>query len=122
MAERVEPVLNAILEQPGITACVAANDRMALLVRDHLLRKGMRISKDISVISFDDSKAATDNDLSSYSFAFAEIARKVLTYVLAPRPKHPVRDDSFVECEGLLIERGSSGIVRSGKIPEGMAG
>lgn len=117
MAERVEPLLDAILEHPDITACVAANDRMALLVRDHLIRKGVRIPKDMSVISFDDSKAATDNDLTSYSFAFAEIARKALAYILAPRPKHPGRDESLVECEGQLIERGSSGVVRGEKIP-----
>jgi DNA-binding LacI/PurR family transcriptional regulator len=114
MADRVEPVLNAALEEPGITACVAANDRMALLVRDHLVRKGLRVPKDMSVIGFDDSKAAVDNDIASYSFAFAEIARKVLGYVLDPRQKFQAREGMTVECEGQLIERGSSGPPRGG--------
>ncbi len=109
MAGRVESVLNAALEEPGITACVAANDRMALLVRDHLARKGLRVPKDMSVIGFDDSKAAVDNDITSYSFAFAEIARKVLGYVLDPRQKLHAREGGLVECEGQLVERGSSG-------------
>jgi DNA-binding LacI/PurR family transcriptional regulator len=113
MADRVEPVLNTMLEDSGITACVAANDRMALLVRDHLEKKGVRVPKDMSVIGFDDSKAATDNDLTSYSFAFSEIARKVLGYVLDPRQKQPGRESGLLECEGLLIDRASSGTAKA---------
>ncbi|HKP95819.1 MAG TPA: GntR family transcriptional regulator [Fibrobacteria bacterium] len=113
MAARVEPVLTAALQEPGLTACVGANDRMALLARDHLIKKGVRIPRDMSVIGFDDSKAATDNDLSSYSFAFSEIARKLLGHVLSPRQKAHSQEGNAVECEGLLIERGSSGHVRS---------
>lgn len=113
MAERTEPILTAMLEDPDVTACVAANDRMALLIRDHLERKGIRVPKDISVISFDDSKAATDNDLSSYSFALPDIARKVLAHVLSPRSKRPVQEEPQVECEGLLVDRGSSGPARN---------
>lgn len=113
MTERTEPILNSILDDPGVTACVAANDRMALLIRDHLERKGIRIPRDISVIGFDDSKSATDNDMSSYSFAFADVARKVLAHVLNSRPKRSAQEDSAVECEGFLVERGSSGAARN---------
>lgn len=120
IVERVESMLNTILEQPDITACVGANDRMALMIRDHLTRKGVRVPRDISIVGFDDSKAATDKDLTSYSFVFPDIARKVLTYVLAPRARKLVRDDNFVECEGLLLERGSSGVARKEEIPSGV--
>jgi hypothetical protein len=61
------------------------------------------------VIGFDDSKAANDNDITSYSFAFAEIARTVLAYILESRPKRGTPEGHGVECEGLLVERGSSG-------------
>ncbi|MDB5106598.1 MAG: HTH-type transcriptional regulator [Fibrobacteres bacterium] len=113
MAARVEPILTAALQEPGLTACLGANDRMALLARDHLVKKGVRIPRDMSVLGFDDSKAATDNDLSSYSFTFSEIARKVLTHVLSPRQRSQAHEGNAVECEGLLIERGSSGQARS---------
>jgi DNA-binding LacI/PurR family transcriptional regulator/DNA-binding transcriptional regulator YhcF (GntR family) len=109
MAARVEPILTAVVEEPGLTACVGANDRMALLARDHFIKKGVRIPRELSVVGFDDSKAATDNELSSYSFTFSEIARKILSYVLSPRQRMLVQDHNPVECEGLLIERGSSG-------------
>ncbi len=109
MASRAEPILNAILQEPGLTACVAANDRMALLINDHLARKGVRVPKDISVVSFDDSKAATDNDMTSYNFSFAEIARTVLAYALEPRLKNLRREGNPWECEGMLVERASSG-------------
>jgi DNA-binding LacI/PurR family transcriptional regulator/DNA-binding transcriptional regulator YhcF (GntR family) len=112
MAARVEPILNAALQEAGLTACVGANDRMALLAREHLAKKGIRIPKDMSVLGFDDSKAATDNDLTSYSFTFSEMARKILAYVLGPRQRTQQQDGDSVECEGLLIERGSSGQAR----------
>jgi DNA-binding LacI/PurR family transcriptional regulator len=112
MAARVEPILTAAMAEPGITACVGANDRMALLARDHMNKKGVRIPRDMSVLGFDDSKAATDNDLSSYSFTFSEIARKILSYVLSPRQRQQAQDGNAIECEGQLIERGSSGQAR----------
>jgi DNA-binding LacI/PurR family transcriptional regulator len=86
---------------------------MALLARDHFAKKGMRIPRDMSVVGFDDSKAATDNDLTSYSFAFPEIARKILAYLLSPRQRQQQQEGNAVECEGLLIERGSSGPART---------
>ncbi len=114
IAKLVEPLLASALEEPGITAWVAVNDRMALLARDHLTNKGVRIPKDMSVVGFDDSKAATDNDITSYSFAFAEIARKVLVSLLSPRRLYAGRDSDFTECDGLLIERGSTSPQRGG--------
>jgi DNA-binding LacI/PurR family transcriptional regulator/DNA-binding transcriptional regulator YhcF (GntR family) len=109
MAARVEPILSAAMQESGVTAYVGANDRMALLASDHLVKKGVRIPRDVSVIGFDDSKAATDNDLTSYSFTFAELARKILAYVLSPRQRLPQHESGAMECEGLLVERGSSG-------------
>ena len=48
---------HALLEQaPGITAVAAFNDRCAVGVMDTLLRAGLRVPEDISVIGYDDSR------------------------------------------------------------------
>ena len=110
MAARVESILNAAELEPKLTACVCANDRMALLAKDHFTKKNFRIPKDMSLIGFDDSKAAIDNDLTSYSFSFSDIARKALSLLLSPRQNVTESEKGSIECEGLLIERGSSGM------------
>jgi DNA-binding LacI/PurR family transcriptional regulator len=48
---------HALLEQaPHITAVVAFNDRCAVGVMDTLLRAGLRVPQDMSVIGYDDSR------------------------------------------------------------------
>lgn len=110
MAARVSTILTAAEMEPKLTACVCANDRMALLAKDHFVKRNFRIPKDMSILGFDDSKAAIDNDLTSYSFSFSDIARKSLSLLLSPRQSVAESEKGSIECEGLLIERGSSGI------------
>jgi DNA-binding FadR family transcriptional regulator len=98
----------ARLQAWGPTACVAANDVMALTAVQQLRRAGVRVPEDMVVVGFDDDKYAADNNLTSYNFNMAAIAESMLRFVLAPEKSGPADRDGSVECAGILIERGST--------------
>jgi DNA-binding LacI/PurR family transcriptional regulator/DNA-binding FadR family transcriptional regulator len=91
------------------TACVGANDVMAVTAIHSLRRAGIRVPDDMAFIGFDDDKYAADHNLTSYNFNMAFIAQAMLRYVLAPDKAAPAERDGSVECPGILIERASTG-------------
>jgi DNA-binding transcriptional regulator YhcF (GntR family) len=90
------------------TACVAANDVMAVTAMHLLKNRGVRIPGDLVLVGFDDDKYAADNNLSSFNFNMAHIAESMLRYVLAPERAPAADRNGAVECPGVLIERGST--------------
>ncbi len=92
----------------GATACVGANDVVALSAMHCLRKGGLRVPEDVAIVGFDDDKFAAGNDLTSYNFNMSGIATAMLRYVLNPEKAPQVGMDGAVECTGLIIERGST--------------
>lgn len=92
----------------GATACVAANDIMAITAMHRLRKQGVRIPEDLAFVSFDDDKHAVDNDLTSYNFNMGGNAESMLRFVLDPDKAAMADRDGSVECPGILFERGST--------------
>ena len=98
------------LNNPAITAWVCANDQMAFMAITFLNEPENSEMKDrIAIIGFDDEAKATEYNITSYNFAPASIAEKALGYIIYPR-QEIYRGETRIECEGLLIERGSTSL------------
>jgi DNA-binding LacI/PurR family transcriptional regulator/DNA-binding transcriptional regulator YhcF (GntR family) len=110
-ASRMDQLLREPVERMldwGPSACVAASDSMALIAMHHLRKAGVAIPDAISFVGFNDDKYASENDLSSYNFNMAVIARTMLRYVLDPEKAGRADRGGVVDCAGSLVERKSS--------------
>jgi DNA-binding LacI/PurR family transcriptional regulator/DNA-binding transcriptional regulator YhcF (GntR family) len=92
----------------GATACIASNDAMAIFAIHELRKHGIKVPEDIAIVGFDDDKYAAANNLTSYNFNMGQIAGNMLHYLVAPEKAPPADENGVFECQGLLIERGSS--------------
>lgn len=87
------------------TAIVTWNDECALACRDALRARGMRIPEDLSLISFDDTIAASTEDIASYNFNSDRLLQQMLDWVLWPNYYRSVGMPGPVA--GYVAQRGS---------------
>ncbi len=100
------PALSRILADPSITACVCANDKLALIAQDYFSRMKIGVPKDISICGFDNSPESRIHRISSFDMNFGGMGRA------APRHLAFRRDQaSFVTrtIPGRLVIRDSLG-------------
>jgi DNA-binding LacI/PurR family transcriptional regulator len=92
------------------TAVVAFNDRVAIGLRDGLLRAGVRVPADVSVVGYDDSPMARLGtiDLTSVSQEPQALARATVERIAAALQREPV-DTGDVVVNPRLVVRSSSG-------------
>jgi DNA-binding LacI/PurR family transcriptional regulator/DNA-binding transcriptional regulator YhcF (GntR family) len=107
MAIQIGPLLDRLAKDKTITACIAANDDMALAGMEYLQRIGMVIPGRISLIGVDDSLRATHFGLTSYNFNFPLIAQRIVAFIRNPQLREFV-GKPVLECEGLIVERDST--------------
>ncbi len=102
------PMLEEAIKQPEITAWVMVNDFLASIARDFLKEKKVRVPADLSLISFDDSREALRNNLSSYNFNPSAVVASLLGFVLNRKPY----SQSDVNVAGFIVDRGSIAVAR----------
>jgi DNA-binding transcriptional regulator YhcF (GntR family) len=105
---RMVPVFKQALENRAITAWVTANDYAATLALDFLKENGVRVPEDLSIISFDNTLDAMENQLTSYDFNPNGIVSIMLRYALRPSSVSPPRGRQVIEADGTIIERRST--------------
>jgi DNA-binding LacI/PurR family transcriptional regulator/DNA-binding transcriptional regulator YhcF (GntR family) len=98
----------AALHRPEITAWVCANDHIATAALDFLRSRNCKVPEKISLVAFDDSWLAFENDLTSYNFDFAKMARLAYSFIINPRNRFFSENWPAIENQGLVIERGST--------------
>ncbi|MBD3216615.1 MAG: hypothetical protein GF311_28630 [Candidatus Lokiarchaeota archaeon] len=103
--KQVDRLFEKALQQPEITAWVAANDEVALWALDLLAEKGVRVPKEISVMGFDDRTEALQERLTSYNFNFRAIIPAMIDFVLRKERSLAHRMRKPLEIEGTIIER-----------------
>lgn len=104
LARRLEPQWEKASES-GATAWVGASDVVAALSRRWLVRHGRDVPGSVSLCGFDDTGLAMREDLTSYRFDAAALARSVVRHLLASRPGSGMRRSH----PGRLVVRGSTG-------------
>jgi DNA-binding LacI/PurR family transcriptional regulator len=92
-----------------ISALVAANDHTAIPVLHYLAEKGLSVPRDISAVSFDDTQAASQYNLTSYNFMFSGMARNAFSFIIYPSSRFYRSSWPRLEYEGIIVERESSG-------------
>jgi DNA-binding transcriptional regulator YhcF (GntR family) len=105
---RMVPLFRKALENKTITAWVTANDYTATLALDYLKENKIRVPEDLSIISFDNTLDAMENQLTSYDFNLNGIVSIILRYALRPSSVSSSRHKAVIEAEGTIIERRST--------------
>jgi Periplasmic binding protein-like domain/Bacterial regulatory proteins, gntR family len=112
---RMIPLFRRALENGRITAWVMANDYTATLALDFLKKNSVRVPEKLSVISFDNTLDAMENQLTSYDFNLNGIVSIMLRYALRPSSVASPSGKIAVEAEGAIIERRSTAQNAAGK-------
>lgn len=101
------PRLEAALES-GSTLWIAGSDLIALWCLQWLKSRGLKVPRDLHLASFDDTRDATRQGLSSLRFDVQSMARAMVRQVLSSRRHHP----AVTRYSGFVVERESTGRVR----------
>jgi len=107
MAMHLQPLLEAMLREKGMTACIAANDDMALVAMEYLQKQGRRIPEDLSIIGLDDSIKAAHFGVTSYNFNFPALAQRMMAFIRNPKLRE-YNGRMVLESEGSIMDRGST--------------
>ncbi|MBD3242924.1 MAG: GntR family transcriptional regulator [Chitinivibrionales bacterium] len=106
----IAPLVRAVLADEGVTAVVCATDKQALSVRRLLEDRGVRIPRDLSLVSFDDGPDALVANMTSYNFNCPAAVARLTDYVIAPGSyAGNRRTDLMRGIDGFVRVRGSSG-------------
>lgn len=109
LLRRLAPCVDALLERPDVTAWVCSRDAVALAALDHLRhRRRAVVPSCVSLVGFDNSRAAFEANLTSYSFNVQGVAAAMVDHVLQPRRVRARLRGGIDAVAGFVVERGST--------------
>ncbi len=109
LLRRLAPCVDALLGRPEVTAWVCSRDAVALAVLDHVrhCRRAVVPSR-VSLLGFDDSRAAFEANLTSYSFNVQGVAAAMVDHVLQPQRVRARLRGEPAAVDGFVVKRGST--------------
>jgi DNA-binding GntR family transcriptional regulator len=110
----LRPLFEKALSSSESTAWICANDATAFVALAFLQARNIKVPDDISVVGFDNTPVdALQQRLTSFDFNALGFINRMLNFIFRPpKPRGPYRH-ATIEVEGMIIERGSTGRVRS---------
>jgi DNA-binding LacI/PurR family transcriptional regulator len=103
---RLIPQMKALLSDKRIGVWVCANDTTASIALAFLRSQGIKVPREMSLVSFDNRLHSVAADLTTFDFRIDRAASMALGYLLYPDAK-PYRHLLHVEVPGSVIIRGS---------------
>ncbi len=107
------PLFGDALSDRRLSAWVCSIDYIALFALSFILRQGLRVPRDISLIGFDDLPDSRARALSTYRFDTPTLAHNAVAHVLSPSYGPLVRGGSSCEIGGMVVERSTTGPART---------
>ncbi|MBD3322108.1 MAG: GntR family transcriptional regulator [Chitinivibrionales bacterium] len=104
----LKPLFAQALNDRSITAWVCVNDQIALFALEFLEKNGLAASKDISIISFDDTFEAFRSNLTSYNFNIPNLIHLIMGYIVRGQTPAGVRKTIPLDTAGTIVERAST--------------
>jgi DNA-binding LacI/PurR family transcriptional regulator len=108
LRKRCTPLIRRALALPGVTAWVAYNDMLALLLLDVLKSEGIAVPGRLSVASFDDVPDAFNVGLTSYNFNVPAIVEAMVDHILGGPSSRHLKSQRIVEIPGYVVERSTT--------------
>jgi DNA-binding LacI/PurR family transcriptional regulator/DNA-binding transcriptional regulator YhcF (GntR family) len=105
LREKLLPFLDMVAANRRHTAWVCQNDFIALIALQYLAHKRIPVPETLSVMGFDDTRAARVEGLTSYNFNMSAFVQNMLEYILHI---NRFKDHSLkapMTFEGVIIER-----------------
>lgn len=101
----LEPVFEEALADRAITVWICVNDDVALHALHFLIRHGIKVPQDLSLVSFDDSRLAMHYRFSSYNFNVRGLVSELIDWLLHGNPE---RENGVVRrVPGFVHDRGT---------------
>jgi DNA-binding LacI/PurR family transcriptional regulator/DNA-binding transcriptional regulator YhcF (GntR family) len=109
-----QALMQRVLDLPGVTALLAPNDRYAVRYWQVLAELGVRIPRDLSMVSFDNLADLHPFPISSVDFGLATLGYKAFHLLLGDVPVQVAKGNHLMGiCQ--LVDRGSIGKPRQMK-------
>ncbi|MBD3419138.1 MAG: GntR family transcriptional regulator [Chitinivibrionales bacterium] len=108
ICHRTYPLLDRALKDQSITACVCANDLIAVMALQYLKHKGINVPQRLSLFGYDNSLQALKLRLTSFEFNMQPIATAMLQHVLQPPDPLRSKVKPLLEIDGYIVTRTST--------------
>ena len=100
-------IVQKVLPLRDITAWVGDNDETARLLLACATESAVPVPERISIIGFDDSRAAYENMITSYNFGIAALADRCVQFLLNPGHEYFI-NKGIIGQDGTVVERRST--------------